>query len=73
MGRPVALMGEAIARVEEGRRFPLQWWCLRDCWSFKKRSPIIKVVREKKSNFMVNYVKYVICSFNRVQTPITFT
>lgn len=68
----MAPVGEAIACVEEDWHFPLRWWCLRDSWSFKKHSPIIKLVRDKKINFMVNYIKYVIYSFNRVQTPTTF-
>lgn len=68
----MALMGEAIECVEEDQHFPFQWWCLRDSWSFMKNSPIIKVVREKKTYFIFNHVKYFFYSFNRVQTPITF-
>lgn len=68
----MALKGKAIECVEEDQHFPFQWWCLRDSWSLMKNSLIIKVVRKKKMYFIVNHVKYVIYSFNRVQTQITF-
>lgn len=66
-------MEEAVECGEENQYFPFQWWCSRDSWSFMKNSPIIKVAREKKIYLIVNHVKYVIYSFNRVQTLITFT
>lgn len=69
----LALTGEAIECVEEDQPFSFHWWWLRHSCTFMKNSPIIKVKkREKKMYFIINHITYLIYSFNRAQTLITF-